>query len=132
MGRTGRLARFAFLASGVWLAVYELRFVVAPDASLGPLGSRFVHDVVLALAAASCLARGVVVQRERVPWLLLGSAVLAWTFGEIYYTAVLWSESSPPIPSPADAGYLLFPVLALAGMLGLLRSRARVSMALLV
>ena len=26
-------------------------------------------------------------------------------------------ESSPPIPSPADAGYLLFPLLALAGMI---------------
>ena len=28
-------------------------------------------------------------------------------------------SSSPPLPSPADAGYLLFPILALAGMLGL-------------
>ena len=58
--------------------------------------------------------------------------MLAWTFGEIYYTAVLWDESDPPIPSFADMGFLLFPVLTLAGMLTLLRSRATLSAALLV
>ena len=45
--------------------------------------------------------------------------------GEIYYTAVLWDDPDPPIPSPADAGYLLFPPLALLGALALLRARAR-------
>ena len=59
--------------------------------------------------------------------------MLAWSFGEIYYTAVLWDEARPPIPSPADTGYLLFPPLVLAGMLALLRSApARVPPALLV
>ena len=66
------------------------------------------------------------------PWLLIGAGVLGWTFGEIYYTAVLWDESSPPIPSPADVGYLAFPLLTFAGMLALLRSRAQFSPALLV
>ena len=32
---------------------------------------------------------------------------------------------SPPIPSPADAGFLLFPVLAMVGVLALLRARTR-------
>jgi two-component system cell cycle response regulator len=133
MGPPARgIARFAFLACCVWLGLHELRVVVLPGVSLGPLDSRFVHDVLLLVASAAILARAVLVERERVPWLLLGAGVVAWTFGEIYYTAVLWSESSPPLPSPADAGYLLFPVLALAGMLGLLRSRARVSATLLV
>jgi two-component system cell cycle response regulator len=127
-----RAVRLALAVCGVWLAVHELRVVASPGTSLGPLSSRFAHDVVLLVAAGACLARGVLVRRERVPWLLLGAGVLAWTSGEIYYTAVLWTESSPPIPSPADSGYLLFPVLALAGMLGLLRARARVSATLLV
>jgi two-component system cell cycle response regulator len=130
MGIRPRFARYSFVACGVWLAAHEVSVVAGVP--LGALDSRFVHDVLLVAAALAILARGVLVRRERVPWLLLGGAVLAWTFGEIYYTAVLWSDNSPPIPSPADAGYLLFPVLALAGMLGLLRSRARVSLALLV
>ena len=57
------------------------------------------------------------VRVERTAWLLIGVGVLGWTFGEIYYTAVLWDESSPPIPSPADLGYLAFPLFTLAGML---------------
>ena len=76
------------------------------------------------VAAGICLARGVLVARERAAWLLIGAGVTAWTLGEIYYTAVLWYDSSPPIPSPADAGYLLFPPLALTGML-VLRPPAR-------
>ena len=120
------------LPAGAGSSVHELRVVFFGGVSLGPLSSRFAHDVVLLVAAVSCLARGVTVRRERVPWLLLGAGVLAWTFGEIYYTAVLWTESSPPLPSPADAGYLLFPVLALAGMLALVRSRAAASPTLLV
>jgi diguanylate cyclase (GGDEF)-like protein len=127
-----RIARLALAACGAWIAVHELRVVAFGGVELGPLSSRFAHDVVLLVAAASCLARGVLVRRERVPWLLLGAGVLAWSLGEIYYTAVLWTDSSPPIPSLADSGYLLFPVLALAGMLGLLRARSRVSPTLLV
>ncbi len=129
---TTRFARIALGICAAWLAVHELRVVAFGGVSLGPLDSRFVHDVVLLVAAIATIARGVLVRRERVAWLLLGGAALAWTFGEIYYTAVLWTESSPPLPSPADAGYLLFPVLALAGMIGLLRARAKVSTTLLV
>ncbi len=80
----------------------------------------------LVAAAATCLARAAG-QRggERTAWGLIGAGLLAWTLGEIYYTAVLWNDSDPPIPSLADAGYLLFPVLLLAGGIVLLRTRAR-------
>ena len=98
-----------------------------PDLDAGPLFSRFVHDVVLLAGAALCLWAAVAAprRRERRAWLLIGAGVAAWTFGEIYYTAVLWTAEEIPIPSPADAGYLLFPPLMLAGVLALLRSRAR-------
>ncbi|MGI8660036.1 MAG: diguanylate cyclase domain-containing protein [Thermoleophilaceae bacterium] len=49
--------------------------------------------------------------------------MLAWTLGEIYYTAVLWTAETVPVPSPADAGYLLMPPLVLAGLVVLVRSR---------
>ena len=62
---------------------------------------------------------------ERIAWALIGAGVLAWAFGEIYYTAVLWEDPAPPLPSPADVGYLLFPPFVMAGALVLLRARTR-------
>ena len=76
-------------------------------------------------APALCLWAGIAAtdRRERRAWLLIAAGVAAWTFGEVYYTAVLWTADEIPIPSPADAGYLLFPPLMLLGVLALLRSR---------
>src|SRR3954451_8406790 len=134
------------LACAAWLVLHEFRVTALGGVDLGFLSSRFAHDVVLALAAALCLARGVVVRSERAAWLLIGAGVLAWTLGEVYYTVVLWDESSPPIPSPAASGEkspppppspataasLLSPPLTFTGMLVLLRSRASIKPALLV
>ena len=132
MGLRRRLLIGLLLACAGWLVLHELRVVALGGFDFPPLSSRFAHDVVLLLAAGVCLARGILVRRERAAWLLIGAGVTAWTFGELYYTAVLWTETDPPIPSPADIGYLLFPVLMLAGMVILVRARARLSPALLV
>jgi diguanylate cyclase (GGDEF)-like protein len=130
--RPRALIRVVLAVCAGWLVLHELLVTALHGHHAGPLDHRAVHDVLLLAASGATLARGVLVRRERAAWLLLGGGVLAWTFGEIYYTAVLWDDSSPPIPSPADIGYLLFPLLALAGMLLLLRSRAKVSPTLLV
>jgi two-component system cell cycle response regulator len=118
--------RAGFLVCAAWIAAHEVHALAAPALDVGPLFSRYVHDAVLLAAAAMCLVaalrrRGA----ERVAWLLIGLGVLAWSVGEVFYTAVLWDESDPPIPSPADIGYLLFPPLALVGGVVLLRARAR-------
>jgi diguanylate cyclase (GGDEF)-like protein len=118
--------RAGFLACAAWIAIHEVHTLAAPALDVGPLFSRYAHDVVLLASAVLCLAaalrrRGA----ERVAWLLIGLGVLAWSVGEVFYTAVLWEDSDPPIPSPADIGYLLFPPLALAGGVVLLRARAR-------
>ena len=99
----------------------------APGLDAGPLFSRFAHDAVLLVATALCFWAGFASpqRRERRAWLLIGVGVAAWTFGEIYYTAVLWTAEEIPIPSPADTGYLLFPPFMLLGILTLLRSRTR-------
>jgi two-component system cell cycle response regulator len=121
-----RPLRLLLAACAAWLLLHELHAVLAPGLEVGPLFSRFAHDVVLIAAAVVCLARVPAVRgHERLAWALIGSGVLAWSFGEIYYTAVLWTNPGPPIPSLADAGYLLFPPLTLAGSLALLRARAR-------
>jgi two-component system cell cycle response regulator len=121
-----RPLRLLLAACAAWLVVYELRVLLVPGLEVGPLFSRFAHDVVLVAAAVVCLARVAKVDgRERLAWGLMGAGVLAWTFGEIYYTAVLWTNPAPPVPSPADGGYLLFPPLAVAGSLVLLSARNR-------
>ena len=132
MGFRRRLLSGLLLACAGWLVLHELRVVALGSFDFPPLSSRFAHDVVLLLAAGVCLARGLLVRRERAAWLLIGGGVTAWTFGELYYTAVLWTESDPPIPSPADIGYLTFPLLMLPGMVMLLRARAKISPALMV
>ncbi len=38
---------------------------------------------------------------------------------------VLWSDASPPVPSPADAGYLSLPPLIILGVVLLTRARVR-------
>src|ERR671922_1761371 len=122
-----RPLRYLLAACAAWLVLHELHAVLAPDLGLGPLFSRGAHDLVLLAAAVVCLARvpSAPGGPERAAWALIGAGVLAWTFGEIYYTAVLWTDPDPPLPSPADAGYLLFPPLVLAGALALMRARAR-------
>jgi len=115
----------AFAACALWLAFYELRVIVAPGLDAGPLTSRFAHDVVLLISSALILAKALAAGRERLAWLLIGAGVLAWSLGEVHYTAVLWDAEVIAIPSPADIGYLLLPPLALAGIVLLLRARAR-------
>ncbi len=110
----------------MWLTLWQAHVVFAPDLDAGPLFSRFAHDAVLLVATALCLwAAFASNRRERRAWLLIGFGVAAWTFGEIYYTAVLWTADEIPIPSPADIGYLLFPPFMLLGIIALLRSRTR-------
>ena len=72
-----------------------------------------------------CLGGAWQARREQTAWLLIGIGVLAWALGNLYYTVVLYDLEAPPIPSPADVGFLLFPVLAGAGVFALVRARTR-------
>src|SRR5688500_19034167 len=129
MERLGTLSRAwpraAFAACAAWLVLYELRVVLAPELDAGPLTSRFAHDVVLLISSALIIAKALTAGRERLAWLLIGAGVTAWSVGEVYYTVALWDAEVIAIPSPADVGYLLLPPLALAGIVLLLRARAR-------
>src|SRR5689334_7519052 len=104
------LARVAFLVGAAWLVLHALHAVLDPSLDLGPVFSRYAHGVLLLVTSGLCIAGGLRRRgTERLAWLLIGAGVLAWSLGEVYYTAVLWTESSPPIPSLADIGYLMFP-----------------------
>jgi two-component system cell cycle response regulator len=85
----------------------------------GPL-----YDAAIVSAGLACLLKAAGGGRERGAWLAIAAAVLCWGASEIYWTAVLDGDPTPPYPSPADVGYLAFYPLAATGLYLLVRARA--------
>jgi len=83
----------------------------------GPL-----YDAVVVAAGLACLLRARTA--ERGAWLAIGAAILCWGAAEIYWTAFILHDPSPPYPSPADLGYLAFYPGAALGLALLVRARA--------
>ncbi len=118
-----RHIRVILIVTGGWIAACEAHALGLRWLPIGP--QKWLHLVAMAIGAALCLVRAAVRPRERAAWLLIGLGVLAWAFGELYFTVVLWNDSSPPVPSPADGGYLSLPPLIFVGLILLARSRIR-------
>ncbi len=76
-------------------------------------------------AGLACLLKGRESDRERGAWYALAAAILVWAAGEIYWTAAIENDPTPPSPSPADIGYLAFYPLAVLAVALLVRARAR-------
>ena len=108
---------------GLWLACFELHAFGLRWIPTGPV--RELHLVVMAVCAALCLMRAVTSRQEAAPWALIGAGLFCWIAGESYFTFLLWNDPSPPVPSPADIGFLLFPPLVFVGFALLLRERVR-------
>jgi diguanylate cyclase (GGDEF)-like protein len=105
------------VALGDWLGIGGGGF---EDFLNGPL-----YDAVVISAGLACLVKAAGAGGERGAWLALAAAVLCWGASEVYWTAFLVDDPSPPYPSPADVGYLAFYPLAATGVILLIRSRAR-------
>jgi len=118
-----RPMRYLLILLGAWTAASELHGLGLSWVPVGP--EKWLHLVVMGAGAALCILRAVLRREERAAWLLLGLGVSAWVLGELYFTAVLWNDASPPVPSWADAGYLSLPPLVFAGLAVLARSRIR-------
>ncbi|MBS1844143.1 MAG: hypothetical protein JST53_06965 [Actinobacteria bacterium] len=97
--------------------------IVSVDIGLSSVFENWLYNLVLIGAATPCLVRVALFRRERLAWTLLGAALLSWTAGEIYFQIVLAGTGSIPIPSPTDAGYLLFYPIAFAGLIAFKRGR---------
>jgi two-component system, cell cycle response regulator len=125
MAKLAPSQRFLLRAAGALILLGFAAFALHAATGLGgeTLFGTWIYCAVMVGAAASCLARALLVRRERTAWLLIGGGLLIWTGGEIYYEAALAISGSVPIPSPADAGYLLFYPFTYAGLIVLLRER---------
>ncbi|MBS1881049.1 MAG: GGDEF domain-containing protein [Actinobacteria bacterium] len=105
------------------VALYDWVGIGGPG--LGTAVNGVLYDAVIIAAGVATLVKAVDEREERVAWLLIGAAVLAWGAAEVYWTAALEGNPAPPVPSPADAGYLAFYPLAATGLLQLVRSRSQ-------
>jgi len=83
----------------------------------------WLYDAVVVGAAIACLVRCALVDRERLPWLVLGIGLLFDATGEIYYSLTWGDSGTPPIPSLADLFYLLYYPAAYVALVLLVRSR---------
>ena len=109
-------------ASAAGLAVFAAYTLLAPpDDGSFTLFNTWVYDGLMVLACVIAGSHAYLVERERAAWTVITLALLSWTFGEIYWAIV----KPDTYPSPADWGYILFYVLLYAGIVLLLRSRAR-------
>jgi diguanylate cyclase (GGDEF)-like protein len=113
----------ATLAAGAaGLAVFAAYTLLAPpDDGLFTFFNTWVYDGLMVLACVIAGSHAYLVAKERAAWTVITLALASWTFGEIYW-AIFKPES---YPSPADAGYVGFYFLLYAGIVLLLRSRAR-------
>jgi diguanylate cyclase (GGDEF)-like protein len=114
----GGLVGLCLLVAFTAHAVFDLG-----GASTDALFNTWIYNALMLMGATACLLRATLLRRERAAWALLGAAILLYTCGEIYYSAVLAGQASVPIPSPADGAYLAFYPLAYAAMIILLRKR---------
>jgi len=119
--------RLIRLGGGVMLVGF-LAFLLHTTVGYGDAGvadflNTWLYNALLLGAAASCLLRALLIERERAGWALMGAGLVAYAAGEIYYAAALSGGGEVPIPSLADAGYLAFYPLAYASLLLLMRER---------
>src|SRR5215217_5697782 len=105
-----------FAVLGAWIACLELQVVAIPGLEVGPVFGDYAHNMIEVMAGLLCLGGAWRARREQGAWMLVGIGVLAWALGNVYYTAVLYDMADPPIPSPADAGFLLFAALAITAV----------------
>ena len=125
--RTAPVAiRVALAALTLLLALEaaELVFTFLPGVVADPF-MKFVSDVIFVGAAALCGIRGLRGPTERGAWMLMGLGVLAWAVGLLYYTFFQLELETIPVPSLADAAYLMIYPPVYAALMLLYRSRIR-------
>jgi diguanylate cyclase (GGDEF)-like protein len=114
------IATVVFALLGVWAVGYELACTAAPGLLKTLPFEGIAPDIAFGLAGVLIIIRSFSAERA---WALIGVGALCWAAGDVYWQLNLSQMSSPPVPSWADAGYLLFCPLTFAGILWLVRQR---------
>jgi len=109
-------------ASAAGLAAFAIAIVSAPQGSdLDAFFNLWVYIGLMVFACVVVGSRARLVARERAAWVAFTVALIAWTFGELWF-AIFQPDS---YPSMADLGFLGFYPFVYIGIVLLLRSRVR-------
>jgi len=100
-------------------AAYELFGIGGP----AQLYEVWIHDLVIAAAAALILARAVYEPTAQVAWLAFGSAMVIWCAGSIAWTIAYGGAAHVSYPTFADILWLLWYPLMAIGIIALIRVR---------
>lgn len=113
-------------------ATVLLAFAVMHVSGLLNLGSwaddflgKWGYNVMYTCVGLCVICGGLSQDARRAGWLIIGSSILIWTVGNIYYTAVLWDAEVIPSPSFSDLCWFLFYPGCLAGLIFIFRGETR-------
>jgi len=120
---TSRTATGALLALTAALMLCAVEYTFHLSSGLTDVLNNWVYNNVMLAAGAACVARGILRERDRVAWILMGAAVCAWGIGDTIWTFTVANDPTPPFPSIADIGFLAVYPPAYAAIVLLLRSR---------
>jgi diguanylate cyclase (GGDEF)-like protein len=85
----------------------------------------YLYNFLLFAGAGFCLWRAAAIPEERLPWLVIGLAIVSWSAADIFWTAVYANDPNAPYPSIADALWLAWYPASVAVLVLLVRSRLR-------
>ncbi len=119
-----KLAR-ALLVAALAGALLQCAATFGGLAGLAQTVDRWLGTVVPVLGGAALCLRAFVADRARRAWMLIGAALISWGAADLWYSIAFWNLDVVPFPSIADAFWLLFYPLAMAGVLALAASQTR-------
>ncbi len=119
------IGRFLCVCLLAVTAAYAVESLLGVQGSVDAFFDSWVYNGLLVAASLACLARGIEVKAERLPWLLLGLALALWTTGDLYYFFAFSGTADVPIPSLSDPFYLAFYPVSYVALALLLRRRMR-------
>lgn len=110
---------------GFLLAGYLLSLLLRRDGTFWPWLDGWIVCGVELVASTLCIARGFARRPGRAAALILGSALLSWTVGDVILSVQSLGGASPPSPSLADVFYLCFYPLAYVAVMLFIRGETR-------
>src|SRR5262245_4006885 len=118
-----RRAGSALLALTAVFGLLAVDYVFQPSRSLRHAFDVGVYDNLVIAAGLVCVARGLLRRADRVAWILVGAAVLAWGIGDTVWTFTVANKENSAYPSYADIGFLSVYPPAYVAIVLMLRAR---------
>ncbi|MEA2362924.1 MAG: hypothetical protein QOD71_2069 [Thermoleophilaceae bacterium] len=118
--------RVCWCAAALLMAAFTVQ--VSTGAGGGAVTSLFqgyLYSVLQFAGAGFCLWRAVAIQKERLPWLVIGLGLLSWAAADLVWSTAYADDPNAPYPSIADALWLAWYPASLVMLVLLVRSRLR-------